>query len=51
LWIENEQGWLAMLDDRNRTSHTYDEDLAKAVFRRLPDYLPLLDSLLSKLNS
>jgi nucleotidyltransferase substrate binding protein (TIGR01987 family) len=50
-WIENEQGWLAMLDDRNRTSDTYDEDMAKAVFRRLPNYLPLLDSLLNKLNS
>jgi nucleotidyltransferase substrate binding protein (TIGR01987 family) len=49
-WIENEQGWLAMLEDRNRTSHTYDEDLAKAVFRRLPNYLPLLDALLKKLT-
>jgi nucleotidyltransferase substrate binding protein (TIGR01987 family) len=50
-WIENEQGWLAMLDDRNRTSHTYDEDLAKAVFRRLPNYLPLLKAFLNRLNS
>jgi nucleotidyltransferase substrate binding protein (TIGR01987 family) len=50
-WIDNEQGWLAMLDDRNRTSHTYDEDLAKAVFRRLPNYLPLLTALLDKLAS
>jgi nucleotidyltransferase substrate binding protein (TIGR01987 family) len=50
-WIENEQGWLAMLEDRNQTSHTYDEDLAKAVFRRLPNYLPLLDALLTKLKS
>lgn len=49
-WIENEQGWLAMLDDRNRTSHTYDEDLAKAVFRRLPNHLPLLTALLDKLT-
>lgn len=49
-WIENEQGWLAMLDDRNRTSHTYDEDLAKAVFQRLPNYLPLLAALLDKLT-
>ena len=39
-----------MLDDRNKTSHTYDEALARAVFRRLPNYLPLLDSLLGKLN-
>ena len=49
-WIENEQGWLAMLQDRNRTSHTYDEDLARAVFQRLPNYLPLLDALLNKLT-
>lgn len=50
-WIESEPGWLAMLDNRNRTSHTYDEELAKAVFRRLPNYLPLFDSLLDKLRS
>lgn len=50
-WIEDEQGWLAMLEDRNRTSHTYDEDLAKAVFRRLPNYLPLLEKLLAKLKT
>lgn len=49
-WIEDEQGWLAMLQDRNRTSHTYDEDLAKAVFQRLPNYLPLLGALLAKLT-
>jgi nucleotidyltransferase substrate binding protein (TIGR01987 family) len=49
-WIENEQGWLALLEDRNRTSHTYGEDLAKVVFRRLPNYLPLLDALLKKLT-
>jgi nucleotidyltransferase substrate binding protein (TIGR01987 family) len=48
-WIEDEQGWLAMLQDRNRTTHTYDEDLAKAVYRRLPGYLPLLHALLNKL--
>jgi nucleotidyltransferase substrate binding protein (TIGR01987 family) len=49
-WIENEQGWLAMLADRNQTTHTYDEELAKEVFRRLPAYLPLLRELLDKLS-
>ncbi|MGH7811252.1 MAG: HI0074 family nucleotidyltransferase substrate-binding subunit [Candidatus Binatia bacterium] len=49
-WIEDEQGWLAMLQDRNRSSHTYDEDLAKAVFQRLPNYLPLLVALSGKLT-
>jgi len=50
-WIEEETGWLAMLEDRNRTTHTYDEELAKDVRRRLPRYLPLLDSLVAKLEA
>ena len=49
-WISDEKGWLAMPADRNQTSHTYDEELAKAVFRRLPKYLPLLESLVNKLG-
>ena len=49
-WIQDESGWLAMIEDRNRTSHTYDERLAKDVYRRLPQYLPLLDALLAKLR-
>jgi len=49
-WIADENGWLAMLEDRNRTAHTYDEELAKEVSRRLPRYLPLLEALLLKLR-
>ena len=33
-WVGEEDGWLAMLEDRNRTAHTYDETLAKDVYRR-----------------
>ncbi|MBX3329400.1 MAG: nucleotidyltransferase substrate binding protein [Nitrospira sp.] len=44
-WINDETGWLAMLEDRNRTAHTYDETLAKDVYRRLPAHLPLLQAL------
>ena len=44
-WIGNETGWLAMLEDRNRTAHTYDEALAKDVYRRLSAHLPLLQAL------
>jgi len=44
-WIGDEAGWLAMLEDRNRTAHTYDEALAKDVYRRLSAYLPLLQTL------
>jgi nucleotidyltransferase substrate binding protein (TIGR01987 family) len=50
-WIQDEQVWLAMLAGRNQTSHTYDEELAKAVYRRLSSYLPFLDALVAKLRS
>lgn len=48
-WVVDEREWLAMMADRNQTSHTYDEDLAKAVYGRLPRYLPLLEALANKL--
>lgn len=44
-WIGDEAGWLAMLEDRNRTAHTYDEALAKDVYCRLSTHLPLLQAL------
>lgn len=44
-WITDETGWLAMMEDRNRTAHTYAETLAKDVYRRLPVHLPLLQAL------
>ena len=44
-WIGNEAGWLAMLEDRNRTAHTYDEALAKDMYRHLSAHLPLLKTL------
>jgi nucleotidyltransferase substrate binding protein (TIGR01987 family) len=44
-WIGEEAGWVAMLEDRNRTAHTYDEALAKDVYRRFSGYLPLFRSL------
>lgn len=50
-WIGEETGWLAMLEDRNRTAHTYDETLAKDVYRRLSSHLPLLQTLNAYLRS
>lgn len=40
-WIEHEEGWIAMPADRNLTTHTDDEALAKAVYHRLEGYLPI----------
>ena len=34
-WLPDETAWLDMLDDRNLTSHTYEEALALALYGRL----------------
>jgi len=44
-WIANEDVWLAMLADRNRTSHTYEESLAREIGIRLPEYAARLGDL------
>ena len=46
--INDEALWLSMLDDRNLTSHTYDEDLADEIFAHIPAYYQAMrDCLLS----
>ena len=43
-----------MLDDRNNTSHAYDEEKAKIIFEHIKSYLPIFeatyDSLKDKYN-
>ena len=36
--LSDDEVWLAMLEDRNRTSHTYDSALADAIYAQLPVY-------------
>lgn len=48
--IDRDEQWMAMVEDRNRTSHTYDEDSAKAIYRALAGYAALLKRLLQKLK-
>jgi nucleotidyltransferase substrate binding protein (TIGR01987 family) len=53
-WIkkENEEIWLRMLEDRNLTSHTYKEEVATEVLKRiLQDYIAGFDELLSQLTA
>ena len=50
-WLEDEVAWLAMLADRNLTSHTYDEVLAQAVYGRLNTHAQLLSDLKQKLSA
>ena len=44
-WLADETVWLSMLKDRNLTSHTYKEDLAVEIYRRLPGHLAAMQSL------
>jgi nucleotidyltransferase substrate binding protein (TIGR01987 family) len=51
-WIvsENEKKWLKMIEDRNLTSHTYKEELAKEILSRIQsDYIFMFKDLISKL--
>ena len=46
-WIlpADEHAWLLMLEERNLTSHTYDELFAQKVYSRLPEHLKYLEAL------
>lgn len=46
--IINESLWLQMLNDRNMTSHTYDESLADEIYVRIKSYVPELQLLFDK---
>ena len=48
--INNEQVWLQMLQDRNQTSHTYDDDLADKIYFNIKNYFPLLKASYEELK-
>lgn len=43
-------GALEMVDDRNLTSHTYHEEVAEAIYRKLPLYASLMEKLLNGMS-
>jgi len=50
--IEDGNGWMAMKKSRELTSHTYDEDTAKAIAAAILNrYYPLFKSLTAKLET
>ena len=49
-WVADEAAWLDMLDERNKTAHTYHEATAKQVFGNLPKHVPRLSELHQALN-
>ena len=50
--IQDEEKWLAMLVSRNDVTHSYNEEIALALVRRVQaDYIDLLDGLKTELES
>jgi nucleotidyltransferase substrate binding protein (TIGR01987 family) len=50
-WVTDPKVWVDLLDDRNRTVHTYDEGFAKEMCLRIKEnYIPAFDHLLISLQ-
>ena len=49
--LEREQPWLDMLEDRNRSSHVYNAEMARAIFGRLPSHYHELRECFERLRS
>ena len=48
-WIDDENAGIVLLDDQNLTSHTYDEELAEVIYKRLQQHLSFMQSLKAQL--
>ena len=48
--LSDEEAWVQMLQDRNLSVHTYNEELANQLYARLPRYVPALRNLVEKLQ-
>lgn len=48
--VEDDPRWQNALEDRNLTSHTYDEENADDVYGRLQNYIEIFDYLEQKLE-
>jgi len=49
--IENVEIWLQAIDERNNSSHTYNEELAEKVYTFIVIFYPDLEKLVLKFNS
>jgi len=49
--MENGEGWIDMLEDRNKTSHIYDEEQAIDIYKKIKkNHFPLLKNLEKSIN-
>ena len=49
-WIEDEEAWLAMLRDRNETSHVYDEATARRIYESIKRNFVALERVYGRLR-
>lgn len=49
--IEDPKAWIRYIDARNKTSHTYNESVAKEVFDTLQVFMPDLETLLTRIEA
>ena len=49
--VENDERWMRMVEDRNRTSHTYNEKTAQEIYGALSAYSSLFRDLLARLRT
>jgi nucleotidyltransferase substrate binding protein (TIGR01987 family) len=50
-WLDDEPEWLQLLDDRNLTSHTYREALAREIYSRIPAHYAAMRAAVQKLRT
>jgi len=48
--IENEDEWLDILEDKNLSVHTYDEELAEELYSRLKNHFIAMSELLKEIK-
>ena len=49
-WIDDEEVWLTMLQDRNRTSHSYREALARGIYADIRRIYPVFAKTMETLR-
>jgi nucleotidyltransferase substrate binding protein (TIGR01987 family) len=49
--IDDVDIWLRAIDERNLSSHTYNEDLAEKVYKFIEEFYPFLEKLVSNLKN
>lgn len=50
-WLNNEEVFLDMIEDRNKTSHIYDKETSRQIFARIKDnYVSEMERVLEKLQ-